>query len=42
MMAVPVQTKPSFSSGKPTKLFDGPWFAAQVGAYDVVKDGQRF
>jgi len=43
MMAVPVQTSPTFSAGNPTKLFEGRWFSGQTGrTYDVTKDGQRF
>ena len=42
MMAVPVQTKPTFSAGIPTKLFDGPWFIGQSHTYEVSNDGQRF
>jgi hypothetical protein len=41
MMAVAVQTTPTFSAGNPTKLFDGPWFRGQNGrTYDVAKDGR--
>jgi serine/threonine protein kinase len=40
MMAVPVQTKPAFSAGIPTKLFDGPWYVGQSGTYDV-SSGRR-
>jgi hypothetical protein len=43
MMAAPVQTKPTFSAGKPTKLFDGPWYNVQATRpYDVSRDGQKF
>jgi len=43
MMAVPVQTTPAFSAGKPTKLFDANWWAVLSGRmYDVTADGQRF
>ena len=43
MMVVAVQTTPTFSTGNPSKLFDGPWFAQQGGrTYDVSRDGQRF
>jgi hypothetical protein len=40
MMAVPVQTKPTFSAGIPSKLFDGPWYVGQSRTYDVSKDGR--
>jgi eukaryotic-like serine/threonine-protein kinase len=41
MMAVPVQTTPTFSAGNPTKLFEGQWFRGQSGrTYDVAKDGR--
>jgi hypothetical protein len=43
MMAVPVQTTPTFSAGKPVTLFDANWWAAlSVRMYDVTADGQRF
>src|SRR5207247_2190517 len=43
MMAVPVQTTPTFSAGNATKLFDGPWSVVQAGrTYDVSRDGKRF
>jgi serine/threonine-protein kinase len=43
MIVVPVQTMPTFSPGKPTKLFDATWWTAQSGrTYDVTADGQRF
>jgi serine/threonine-protein kinase len=43
MMAVPVQTTPTFSAGKPAKLFDANWWAVlTVRMYDVTADGQRF
>ncbi|HJZ72381.1 MAG TPA: hypothetical protein VKE51_11630 [Vicinamibacterales bacterium] len=42
-MAVPIQTTPTFIAGNPTKLFEGPWYAAQLGrTYDVSRDGKRF
>jgi eukaryotic-like serine/threonine-protein kinase len=41
MMAVPIQTTPTFSAGNPTKLFEGQWFRGQSGrTYDVAKDGR--
>jgi len=43
LMAVPVQTTPTFSAGQPAKLFTGPWFALPAGrTYDVSNDGKRF
>jgi len=43
MTVVPVQTSPTFSPGKPKKLFDANWWTAQTGrTYDVSVDGQRF
>jgi serine/threonine-protein kinase len=43
LMAVSVQTAPTFSANNPTKLFDGLWYAGQAGrTYDVSRDGQRF
>ena len=43
MMVVPVQTTPTFSAGKPAKLFDATWWTGQsVRTYDVTADGQRF
>lgn len=43
MMAVPVQTTPTFTAGKPKKLFDASWWTAQSGrTYDVSSDGERF
>jgi hypothetical protein len=42
-MLVPVQTTPTFSAGKPSKLFDAEWWTGQSGrTYDVSADGQRF
>lgn len=43
VMAVRVQTTPSFKADNPSKLFDGPWYAGQSGrTYDVSRDGRRF
>jgi serine/threonine-protein kinase len=43
MMAVAVQTAPTFSAGNPSKLFDGQWFLPGLARpYDVSRDGQRF
>jgi Tol biopolymer transport system component len=44
MMAVDIATQPSFTSGKPRMLFEGPYIPA-AGTnpnYDVSPDGQRF
>jgi eukaryotic-like serine/threonine-protein kinase len=43
LMAVPVQTAPTFTAGTPVKLFEGPYFVALGGrSYDVSLDGKRF
>jgi serine/threonine-protein kinase len=43
LMAVPVQTTPTFSAGIPAKLFDGPYSTGLLGrTYDVSRDGRRF
>jgi hypothetical protein len=44
MMAVPVTTSPSFSSGSPRVLFSTRGFAKAPSyrAYDVTPDDQRF
>jgi serine/threonine-protein kinase len=44
MTSVPVQmTDSAFNAGKPTKLFENPYFGANnVRTYDVSSDGQRF
>jgi serine/threonine-protein kinase len=43
MMAVPVQTTPSFKAGTPQVLFKGVYLAPQNGrTYDVSPDGKRF
>lgn len=44
MMAVPLVTTPSFSAGKPTRLFEGRFDSGISGGanYDVSPDGQRF
>ena len=42
VMAVTVQSTPTFSSGNPTKLFDGPYLTGVGGSYDVSRDGRRF
>jgi len=46
MMAVSVQTEPSFSVGKPRLLFEGSYVYAQFAPwkqyYDISPDGQQF
>lgn len=50
IMAVPVQSTPTFSAGNPTKLFDAPSIlldarfagSGSVRTYDVSRDGTRF
>jgi len=43
MMAVAVQTTPTFIAGNPSKLFDGSWYVGTNGrTYDVSRDGQQF
>jgi Tol biopolymer transport system component len=46
MMAVPIDTRASFSSGKAAMLFEGDYLASPFPAtgvtYDVSGDGQRF
>ena len=43
MMAVAVSTTPTFSIGRPVRLFDGEGvFAGRGHNYDVTTDGQRF
>ena len=44
LMAVPVQTAPTFSAGIPAKLFEGPYYFADLlgRTYDVSRDGRRF
>jgi hypothetical protein len=37
LMAVDVQTSPTFSAGRPKALFEGSY-----GSYDITPDGQRF
>ena len=41
LIAVPVSMSPSFSPGKPTRLFDAAGLSAAPG-YDVSPDGQQF
>ncbi|MBI3050026.1 MAG: serine/threonine-protein kinase [Acidobacteria bacterium] len=43
LMAVPIQTTPALTVGKPAALFEGPYFRSLNGrTYDVSPDGQRF
>jgi eukaryotic-like serine/threonine-protein kinase len=44
MMTVEVTTQPSFSMGKPRKMFQGPYVPTRATTpfYDVSPDGQRF
>ena len=43
MMAVDVNTEPTFRVGRPTALFDAPGaFAGRGQRYDVAAGGQRF
>ena len=43
LMAVPVQTAPSFMPGTPEVLFEAEYFLGLGGrSYDVAADGQRF
>ena len=44
MMAVSVQTEPSFQSGRPVELFERRFTFDQFGNenYDIADDGQRF
>ena len=42
LMAVPVQTEPSFTQGTPEVLFEGPYVLGPGRNYDVAPDGQRF
>ena len=44
MMAVEINTQPSFAAGRPRSLFEGP-YSASAGAglfYSVSPDAQRF
>lgn len=49
MMTVPVQVKPTFTSGSPAKLFDalslildGRFLGSTNRTFDISPDGQRF
>lgn len=42
-MAVDITTDPTFATGKPHTLFDGPYLSTGPNrSYDVTPDGQRF
>ena len=47
LTSVPVETSPTFSAGRPKKVFETKYFSA-IGSgssgrtYDVSRDGQRF
>ena len=42
LMAVPIQTNPSFTPGTPEVLFEGDYFSGAGRTYDVGPGGQRF
>ena len=42
LMAVPVETEPTFRPGNPEALFGGPYLEGGGVQYDVAPDGQRF
>ncbi len=46
MMVVPVETEPTFSTGRTSILFEGSYVVSTVARayryYDVSPDGQRF
>ena len=43
VVAVPIQTEPTFTAGTPQPLFDGPYrFTAPGRGYDITPDGERF
>ncbi len=46
MMAVSIQTEPTFRAGRPEVLFEGSYRTTPVPAgyqyYDISPDGQRF
>jgi hypothetical protein len=43
LTTVPIQTKPAFKAGTPTRLLERRYFSASQGrSYDVSPDGQRF
>jgi len=42
MMAVGVETKPTFRAGKPHVLFSSAYDTQEASPYDVAPDGKRF
>jgi Tol biopolymer transport system component len=43
VMAVPIETRPTLTIGRPTMLFEGPFrIDGPFRGYDVTPDGQRF
>jgi eukaryotic-like serine/threonine-protein kinase len=42
VMAVAVQTEPTFSAGTPIRLFEGPYLLGLGSTFDATRDGQRF
>ena len=42
VMAVTVETSPSFTAGSPDVLFEGDYFTGFGRTYDISPDGQRF
>ncbi len=44
MMAVAVETEPTFRAGNPTVLFSDPYLRSSwfLAVYDISPDGQRF
>jgi serine/threonine-protein kinase len=43
LMAVDIETTPTFQAGNPRELFPGPYFSGLAGrTYDVTADGQKF
>ena len=42
MMAVAIETEPTFSPGNPTVLFEDPYLRGFRREYDISLDGQRF
>jgi serine/threonine-protein kinase len=42
MMAVPIQSGPTFAAGNPQVVFEGRYFTGGGRSYDVSPDGRRF
>lgn len=42
MMAVSVETEPTFTRGNPEILFEGRYYRPAIRSYDLAPDGQRF